>query len=122
MRASMEYLLAGLPIVSTRSVGGRERYFGTAYTRVVAPNPDAVAAAVADLRNQHLDRNAIRAHVSQILAFERHNLLLTLNRHIRKSFSTRSDVLQSFEPFLGTCLTGVPVREWRARLQLAVSS
>ncbi len=121
MRASMEYLLAGLPIVSTQSVGGRERYFGTAYTRVVAPTPDAVAAAVVDLRNQYFDRDAIRAHVSQILAFERHNLLLTVNRLIRKSFSTRSDVLQSFEPFLGTCSTGVPVRNWRTELQLATS-
>lgn len=37
MRASMEYLLAGLPIVSTKSLGDRDRYFANPYA-IIAPD------------------------------------------------------------------------------------
>lgn len=117
MRASMEYLLAGLPVVSTESIGGRDRYFHPAYTRVVKPDPSEVATAVAGLRGLALDRNAIRAHISQVLAFERHNLLLTLNSHIRRRFGLSHDVLSAFQPFLGCISEHVPVRSWRKALQ-----
>lgn len=120
MRASMEYLLAGLPVVSTHSVGGRERYFNSFYSRIVDPDPDAVAAAVAELRGLDLDRNAIRSHVSQVLAFERHNLLLALNGYIRRKFGVVDDVLTSFRPFLG-CISGsVAVRTWRGNMRAQV--
>lgn len=117
MRASMEYLLAGLPVVSTHSVGGRDRYFNGAYSRIVDPDPNAIAAAASELRGLNLDRNAIRSHVSQVLAFERHNLLLALNGYIRRKFGVVDDVLTSFRPFLGCISEQVPVRKWRSSLE-----
>lgn len=57
--ASLEYLLCGLPVVSTRSLGGREDFYDAAHSRIVDDDPAAVAAAVAALRAQ-LAQGAIR--------------------------------------------------------------
>jgi len=42
MWASAQYLLAGLPIVSTPSEGGRDELFDPAHVEIVAPEPAAV--------------------------------------------------------------------------------
>jgi glycosyltransferase involved in cell wall biosynthesis len=100
MRASMEYMLSGLPVVSTKSIGGRDRYFGTSYCRIVEDDPDAIARAVAELSAMKLDRWRIREHVAQTLSFERYNFLLTLNRLMADKFGA-PDQFPSFTPFLG---------------------
>jgi glycosyltransferase involved in cell wall biosynthesis len=46
MFASMEYLLCGLPIVSTRSAGGRDHFFTSLNSVIVQDNSLAVAEAV----------------------------------------------------------------------------
>jgi glycosyltransferase involved in cell wall biosynthesis len=46
MWASAQYLLAGLPVVSTHCRGGREIFFDTDFVRYVADDPDDVAKAV----------------------------------------------------------------------------
>lgn len=46
MYGSAQCLLAGLPVVSTHSVGGRDIFYDPAYTRIVADDPAAIAAAV----------------------------------------------------------------------------
>lgn len=60
MRASMEYLLCGLPVVSTRNIGGRDRYREAGHWREVADDPEAVAAAVADFVAKPPDPQAVR--------------------------------------------------------------
>lgn len=47
--ATTEYMLCGLPVVSTPSQGGRDVFFDPEVTRVVPPDPRAVAEAVAEL-------------------------------------------------------------------------
>ena len=47
---SVEYMLAGLPVVSTPSVGGREIYFDHEYCTICDPDPAAVRDAVEALR------------------------------------------------------------------------
>ncbi len=44
--ASIQYLLADLPVVSTPSLGGRDVFFSDEYAAVVPPEPSAVARAV----------------------------------------------------------------------------
>ncbi|MBB6468324.1 hypothetical protein HNQ96_004208 [Aminobacter lissarensis] len=62
MYASIEYLLAGLPVVSTPSVGGRH-VFGTPETWLtVEPTEEAVRDGVAEMQA----RNVPRAHVRAI--------------------------------------------------------
>lgn len=44
--ASLEYLLCGLPVVSTPSRGGRDEYYTPENSLICEPTPQAVAAAV----------------------------------------------------------------------------
>jgi glycosyltransferase involved in cell wall biosynthesis len=60
MVSSMEYLLAGLPIVTTPSRGGRELFFDSEYCLTVAPDPRAIREAVETLRKRHIPREYIR--------------------------------------------------------------
>lgn len=127
MRASMEYMLCGLPVVSTRSVGGRDRYYGTGYCRVVArDDPDQIAAAVRELAALNLDRERIRQHVLQVLAFERHNFLLAVNGLVREHFQVDHDLFRSITPFLGMAERHRPASEVRrivsTQLQAGVAS
>ncbi len=46
MYASIQYLLAGLPVVSTASEGGRDVFFDPDHTCIVADTPEAVAEGV----------------------------------------------------------------------------
>ena len=44
--ASVEYLLAGIPVVSTISQGGRDVFFDKRFCRIVPSNPKAIKYAV----------------------------------------------------------------------------
>lgn len=48
MFASIQYLLVGLPVVSTPSLGGRDYFFDEEFARVVDADPYTVAEAVAE--------------------------------------------------------------------------
>ncbi len=60
MYAATEYLLCGLPVVSTASLGGRDEWFDTRYVRVVPDDSSAVAAAVDELASRQFDPCWIR--------------------------------------------------------------
>jgi glycosyltransferase involved in cell wall biosynthesis len=49
MYAAVEYLLCGLPVVSTASRGGRDEWFDGEYVRIVPDDPQAVRDAVEEL-------------------------------------------------------------------------
>jgi glycosyltransferase involved in cell wall biosynthesis len=71
MHASIEYLLCGLPVVSTASLGGRDRYFDPDHTRIVDDDPAAVAAAVAELAAARIDAREIRAAALAMMRVDR---------------------------------------------------
>jgi len=60
MYASMQYLLAGLPVVSTRSEGGRDVFFDPAHTRIVDDHPHAVREGVAEMLRRNAAPEAVR--------------------------------------------------------------
>jgi glycosyltransferase involved in cell wall biosynthesis len=72
MRASAEYLVAGLPIVSTPSVGGRDVFFDPDYCLIAAPNPRDIRQAVETLKSRDIPRDYIRLRTLAKLAPERH--------------------------------------------------
>lgn len=72
MFASMEYLMTGLPVVTTRNRGGRNRYLTRLNSRFVAANPDAVARAVSDLAASPPDPMEIRREVLGLVRRDRH--------------------------------------------------
>lgn len=49
MSASVEYLLSGLPIVTTPSPGGRDLFFEESFVVTVAPEPGAIKESVREL-------------------------------------------------------------------------
>jgi SAM-dependent methyltransferase len=63
--AAMEYMLAGLPVVSTPSQGGRDIYFDPDYCAVVAPDPRSIRDAVTALRQRNIPRAYVRERTLQ---------------------------------------------------------
>jgi glycosyltransferase involved in cell wall biosynthesis len=60
MFASMEYLLSGLPVVSTRCIGGRDTFWHERTVMVCEDTPESVASAVESLKNRELPPNEVR--------------------------------------------------------------
>lgn len=71
MYASLEYLLAGLPVVSTRSKGGRDTFFHPDTTLIVDDNPRAVQEGVAAMKARALPVEFVRATTLQLMTAER---------------------------------------------------
>lgn len=68
MLASIQYLLSGLPVVTTPSRGGRDQFFDSENSITVEPNARAVADAVQTLIERQLDPWAIRARALERMA------------------------------------------------------
>jgi hypothetical protein len=96
--AAMEYMLTGLPIVSTYSRGGRERYMLPPFCRMVDDNPAAVADAVDMYVRKPIPKNVIRAHALHTLRFERHNFMIAINKLANEFFGIPT-LFDSFAPF-----------------------
>lgn len=60
MFASCEYLLCGIPVVSTPSKGGREEFFTKENSIIVPPDPEAIAQAVSNWKKRVPDPKQIR--------------------------------------------------------------
>lgn len=71
MFACIEYLLCGLPVVSTPSVGGRDEYFDDTNCIVVEPDAEAVRDGVAEWIRRDPDPAQIRRGVMERLARNR---------------------------------------------------
>lgn len=110
MRASIQYLLCGRPLVSTRSLGGRDRYYSLPFCMVVDDDADAVARGVHELASRKLDPQRIRTHTAELIAFERHNFLAALRRMASGYFGQQVDI-SSFDVFRGAIAEIRPVSE-----------
>ena len=71
MYASVEYMLAGLPVVTTPSRGGREVFIDPEFCTTVEPDPQAVRAAVDGLIAADIPREHIRASTLERLGAHR---------------------------------------------------
>lgn len=68
--ASSEYLLCGIPVVSTFSKGGRHVWYNESNSIQCDPDPDAIATAVETLKNERIDPQHIRnMHIAQAAMF-----------------------------------------------------
>ena len=79
MFASTEYLLAGLPIVSTANRGGRDVYFDEEFCITVPGNASAVAEAVEAVIARKVPRDVIRGRTMERLRAARMRLVDLLN-------------------------------------------
>lgn len=83
-RASSEYLLCGLPVVSTPSVGGRDIWYDENNSFVCDPTPVAVRKAVQHMierqRRGDIDPRSIRdRHIAQALVHRKRFIAATEN-------------------------------------------
>lgn len=91
MFAGTEYLLAGLPIVTTPSVGGRDAYFDPEFCLTVPAEPAAVAAAVQALKERQIPPDYIRTKTLQRIGADRARFMDLLNRIRGKGGSGRAE-------------------------------
>ena len=89
MFASTEYLLAGLPIVSTPSTGGRHIYYDEEYCWIVPPDPRSVAEAVYALKAKAISRTYIREKTLRRLEADRARFLGLINSILEASGAAR---------------------------------
>lgn len=70
--ASSEYLLCGIPVVSTECLGGRDIWYNDYNSIVVKPDPDEVLYAVNKMVNNPKDPQKIRSmHIEQAEVFRK---------------------------------------------------
>ncbi|MCB1459435.1 MAG: glycosyltransferase [Nitratireductor sp.] len=100
MKASVEYMLCGLPVVSTASLGGRDRYYVFPFTQIAQDDPEAVAAAVTTMVRRQFDRNAVRQAIAGLIAFDRHNFLEAIAKAVGKYLGATLPQ-EGFEPYRG---------------------
>ena len=86
MFSSCEYLLCGLPVVSTPNRGGRDHYFESWYAPTVAADPIAIAAAVERLIAAPPDAEEIRHTVIAKMRRDRLALLELLTKRMGAKF------------------------------------
>jgi hypothetical protein len=104
MRASMEYALCGLPVVSTHAKGGRIEMQNADHISVVDPDPDAIAAAVDAMIARDLAPEVVRAAALAGLEAKRQVFL----GHVADWLKAEGGAglsLPSFESFLGINLS-----------------
>jgi glycosyltransferase involved in cell wall biosynthesis len=75
MFAATEYLLCGRPVVSTPSLGGRDTWFDPRFTRIVPPDPDAIAAAIDELIGLNISPEFIRNETLDKMARQRQEII-----------------------------------------------
>jgi hypothetical protein len=85
MFASTEYLLAGLPVVTTPSRGGRDLYHDPEFCVTVPADPRAIAAAVTVLKARNIPRERIRAKTLERLERDRARFVDLVNAVLEES-------------------------------------
>ncbi len=80
MRASMECLLSGLPLVTVPSIGGRDAFLSASNSLIVDPTPEAVEAGVAEMIDRRLSRNEVRRATMDLVDTARRSFLEAANR------------------------------------------
>ncbi|MBB5754075.1 glycosyltransferase [Prosthecomicrobium pneumaticum] len=71
MLSSMEYMLAGLPVVSTPSTGGRDFFFDPDFCMIAPPTETAIREAVDTLRARRIPKRHVRDRTLAKLAPQR---------------------------------------------------
>jgi glycosyltransferase involved in cell wall biosynthesis len=116
MRAATECLLAGLPMVSVASIGGRELLFTPDTALVVAPTPEAVREGVAEMLARNLSRDEVRRATLSRVREERQRFLQAANRLAGTLLGPLAPRI-AMEPLMDFTIRYVPLRRMIETLQ-----
>ncbi|MBZ9798895.1 glycosyltransferase [Mesorhizobium sp. ES1-4] len=111
MRSSMEYLMAGLPVVSTPSVGGRDVFFDPDYCIIAEPDPAAIRRAVETLRDRAIPREEIRDRTLAKVRAQRQELTVFLSDLFKRIGSSQPPLSQWPFPEIGMLRRWATVRQ-----------
>ena len=100
MRASMEYQLCGLPVVSTQSIGGRDRYFDSYNCIYADSTPKSVTSAVRVFLDNMPDKMEIRRAALRKINFDRNDFVVTINEIVASIYGV-SDLFNSCSKIIG---------------------
>lgn len=114
MRAAVEYLLCGIPVVSTLSLGGRQRYFNSFNSILVDSDPHKIANAVKKMQSRPVSKEDIRSEILSIINFERRSFLTSLRCLFWELFKI-DNIFNDFSIFEDS-LTYKSWEEWQAYL------
>ncbi|MDR8393376.1 glycosyltransferase [Aliifodinibius sp. S!AR15-10] len=84
MYASIEYLMCGLPVVSTSSKGGRDVFFNNKNSVIVEPTPSAVKEGVDYFLERDIDPYQIREVTLNKIHEHRERFISYVNKLIKK--------------------------------------
>ena len=96
MYASVEYLLCGLPIVSTFNIGGRDFFYDPRFWLRVEGDPACIARGVAELAERRIDPGLIRAQTISKLMKARTEFNRMVNGLLTSNSSCGFDVSSVF--------------------------
>ena len=116
MRASGEYLMAGLPVVSVPSIGGRDLLFTTDTALIVDSTPEAVRNGVAQMLARNLSREEVRRATLSRVQDERRRFCDAANRIVASLIGPLARRISS-EPLLDFTIRYVPLRRMIEALQ-----
>lgn len=102
MFASCEYLLCGIPVVSTPSKGGRDEFFTKENSIIVPPESEAVALAVAHWKKQSPDPQRIREQTLKRFNHLRRDYCIYIAKLIEQGGGGKQDPEKLMKIYFGT--------------------
>ncbi len=108
MRASIEYLFAGLSVVSTPSLGGRDYFFDDEYCIICEPDPRNVREAVEALIRRNVPRDYVRAKTLARVEAQRRQYI-----DLVQDIIDRAGEKGRFEQHFWELLHGPSIMHWR---------
>lgn len=84
--ATVQFLLCGTPVVSIPNIGGRNHFLTGPYAIEAARSPEAVAAAVAELKARNLSRQEVHDATMRLLEGARMRFVDDLNAAMAEVF------------------------------------
>ena len=117
MHASMEYLLSGLPVVTTLSKGGRDYFFDGRFVRWCNDDPASIADSVHALASELIPRSFVREQTIEKVDKHLAERLPLLAKKIGITNQQLTDSLKA--SYNDKLITPVEIDDILSRLQLA---
>ena len=89
--ASTEYLMCGIPVLSTPSEGGRDEFFDPRHVRIVQPNPNEIEEVVTEMNDCSIDPFEIHYSVMLKVIEHRTRLLCWLSNVTGIDLNSQAD-------------------------------
>ncbi|THD64008.1 MAG: glycosyltransferase family 1 protein [Bradyrhizobium sp.] len=114
MRASIEYLFAGLSIVSTPSLGGRDYFFDDEFCIIAEPDPRSIREAVDALIARNIPRDYVRSRTLARVELDRRRYIDLVQDLIDRAGGTFQ-----FEGRFWQCTRAQTITRWRSMKEFA---